>query len=139
MLPVWDFWAVTSSAAALPVMGNRCWVLCTAPTHHDPSSTCMWPKPRPLQQLQPWRLWKLMFMLSRGKTRPTLTKKKDSLKAYIVTSGFCLLCSAIALYSAVVLANQHPIVRKHTYLVLPLHCSCSCGNEFYINIAQIAE
>lgn len=137
--PCMDFRAVTSSAAALPVMGNSCWALCTAPTHQDPSSTCMWPKPRPLQKPQPWRLWNWCSCLTEGRQDQHLTKKKDSLKAYIIASGFCLLCSAIALYSVVVLAKQHPIARKHTYLVLTLHCSCSCGNEFYISIAQIAE
>lgn len=119
MLPVWYFWTVISSAAALPIMGNSCWALCTAPTNQDQFSTCMWTKPRTLQMLWPWRLWKLMSMLNRGKTRPTLTKKKDRLKAYTITSGFCLLCSTTAFYSVVVLAKQRPIVRKHTYLVLP--------------------
>lgn len=119
MLPVWYFQTATSSAVAWPATGNSCWGLCTALTHQDPFSICMWPKPIALKMLHPWRLWKLMSVLNRGKARPTLTKKEeDTLKVYIITSGFCLLCSAITLYSVVLLSKQHPIVRKHT-LVLP--------------------
>lgn len=49
----------------------------------------------------------------------TVYQKKGRLKACSTAPGFCLLCSARALRSAVVLAKQHPTARNHGCLVFP--------------------
>lgn len=49
----------------------------------------------------------------------TIYQKKDRLEACSTAPGFCLLCSARALHSVVVLAKQRPNVRNRTCLVFP--------------------